>query len=181
MIQHKVNIVWFRQDLRLSDNPALCEAAQRGKVLPIYILDDENSADHRMGAAGRFWLHHSLIALDKTLNHNLSLYVGGPLSILVKLTEFYGVKTVFWNRCYEPWRIKRDKHIRAQLKSRQIQVCSYNGSLLWKPWNTVKRDGTSYKVFTPFYRKGCQGCPAPRRPMAKPETVHLCKDIYTML
>ena len=53
-------IHWFRQDLRLGDNPGLAHAAANGPVLPVYILDDDNAAAHRMGAASRWWLHQSL-------------------------------------------------------------------------------------------------------------------------
>ena len=55
-----VHIHWFRQDLRLSDNPSLSAAAANGAVLPVYILDDANAGDHRMCGASRWWLHHSL-------------------------------------------------------------------------------------------------------------------------
>ena len=69
-------IHWFRQDLRLSDNPALFEAAKNSSILPIYILDDINSKELAMGGASRFWLHHSLNSLNKSLDQNLSIYSG---------------------------------------------------------------------------------------------------------
>ena len=65
-------IHWFRQDLRLKDNPALFHASKHEEVLPIYILDDHNPGDFYMGGASRFWLHHSLSDLNNNLNHNLS-------------------------------------------------------------------------------------------------------------
>ena len=67
---------WFRQDLRLSDNPALYEASKHDEVLPVYILDDFNSGEYYMGGASCFWLHHSLSDLSNNLNQNLSLYQG---------------------------------------------------------------------------------------------------------
>jgi len=84
-----INIMWFRQDLRLFDNPALCQAARQGTVLPVYILDDENAGEYKMGAASRFWLHHSLASLDQSLDHNLSLYRGDPLAVLLRLADHY--------------------------------------------------------------------------------------------
>ena len=63
-----VHIHWFRQDLRLSDNPSLSAAAANGAVLPVYILDDANAGDHRMGGASRWWLHQSLTALNQALD-----------------------------------------------------------------------------------------------------------------
>ena len=62
-----LSICWFRQDLRLADNPALCAAAARGEVLPVFILDDGAAREDRIGAANRWWLHHSLAALKASL------------------------------------------------------------------------------------------------------------------
>jgi len=64
---NNIAIHWFRQDLRLSDNPALSKAVAAGTVMPIYILDDENAAEYAMGAASRWWLHHSLSSLNQSL------------------------------------------------------------------------------------------------------------------
>ena len=64
-------IMWFRQDLRLSDNPALIEAVSSGEIIPIYILDDINSQSEKIGDASRVWLHYSLLELNKSLNGNL--------------------------------------------------------------------------------------------------------------
>jgi deoxyribodipyrimidine photo-lyase len=88
---------WFRQDLRLSDNPALHEASKHDELIPVYILDDFNSGEHSMGDASRFWLHHSLNDLSNNLNQNLSLYEGDPLQTLLdiitnlKLILFIGI------------------------------------------------------------------------------------------
>lgn len=164
-----VSIHWFRQDLRLIDNPALLAASKAGQVLPIYILDDINAGDHAMGGASRWWLHHSLCALNKSLKNKLLVLRGDPKKIISKLVKNYNINSIYWNRCYEPWRIKRDKQIKADLESSGISVNTYNGSLLWEPWEVLKSDGTPYKVFTPFYRNGCLQVAAPREPLAKPK------------
>ena len=169
-------IHWFRQDLRLSDNPSLFHACQQGTILPIYILDDTNAKKHYLGAASRLWLHHALESLDQSLEKHLSLYKGDPLSILVKLCDCYGIKSIFWNRCYEPWRISRDTEIKKTLESKGISVNSFNSSLLWEPWNITKDNGTPYKVFTPFYKKGCLKAPSPRKPLPQPQKMDLYKD-----
>jgi len=67
-------IHWFRQDLRVTDNPSLCQASKKGRVMPLYILDDQNSDEHFLGGASRWWLHRSLTELDNQLDGNLSLY-----------------------------------------------------------------------------------------------------------
>jgi len=161
-------IHWFRQDLRLADNPALTAAAENGNVLPIYILDDQNSNNHCMGEASRWWLHNSLLDLNNSLSGNLCILKGDPKEIIAELATAVNAVGIFWNRCYEPWRISRDKIIKADLIKKGINVESYNGSLLWEPWDVVKSDGSPYKVFTPFYRKGCLSADIPRHPLPIP-------------
>ena len=160
-------IVWFRQDLRLADNPAFSAAvAMDAPVLPVYVLDDDSAAKHRMGAASRWWLHESLTALDADLDHGLVCARGDAYRRILQLAQDVDALGVFWNRCYEPWRIDRDKRIKAKLLGAGHLVRSFNGSLLFEPPHITKRDGTPYRVFTPFYRKGCLGgAPAPRKPL----------------
>ena len=115
-------IHWFRQDLRLSDNPALFEAAKNSSILPIYILDDINSKELAMGGASRFWLHHSLHSLNKSLDQNLSLYSGDPITVILDIIDRLDIKEIFWNRCYEPWRINRDTHIKKNLSLKELKL-----------------------------------------------------------
>jgi len=175
-MKDNIVIYWFRQDLRLSDNPALCAASKAGRVLPLYILDDYNSESHKMGQASRVWLHKSLKLLDDSLDNYLSIYNADPIAVLKRLCSEYNVTDIYWNRCYEPWRVKRDKNIKENLQENNINVHSYNGSLLWEPWNVVKDNGDPYKVFTPFYRKGCLGAKPPREPILKPDAGVYFKD-----
>jgi deoxyribodipyrimidine photo-lyase len=173
-------IVWFRQDLRLADNPALDAAVESGApVLPLYVLDDVNAGEHAPGGASRWWLHHSLEALDKSLGGGLVLLQGDARKVLPELVHRIGASGVYWNRCYEPWRIKRDKELKSALARDNIEVRSCNGSLLFEPVDVLKADGTPYKVFTPFYRNGCLGsAPAPRKPLPTPAGLALF-DGYT--
>ena len=148
-------IVWFRQDLRIHDNPALLAAVNAGDIFPIYILDDVNSGDWAMGAASRLWLHESLDSLNASLNGRLCFFDGDAQIVLMDLVAELGATAVHWNRCYEPWRIGRDKKIKTQLSEKGVEVNSYNGSLLWEPWEITKKDGTPYKVYSPFFKRGC--------------------------
>ena len=152
-MSNKPSICWFRQDLRLNDNPALLEAAGRGPVLPIYILDDANGDKWQCGAAGQLWLHHSLKSLNRSLDGTLRIYRGRAEEIIPRLCREFQIDQVFWNRCYEPWRLKCDKEIKNRLELQSIQAHSYNGSLLWDPWQILKKDGSPYKIFTPFYKR----------------------------
>lgn len=177
-----MHIVWFRQDLRVADNPALLHAAERGDVLPIYILDDDNAAAHHMGATSRVWLHHALADLNQSLNGHLRLFQGCAKTIIKTLCREHSVQGVYWNRCYEPWRISRDQTIKEQLQAvkeqqQTIEVRSFNASLLWEPWQTLKADDTPYKVFTPYYRH-CRSKPAPRAPLPAPDSIGYCSGDF---
>ena len=161
-------LFWFRQDLRLHDNPGLCAAVDAGRVLPVYILDDDNAGPHRPGAASRWWLHHSLHALNESLAGSLLALAGDPGTLLPRLLESYPITAVYWNRCYEPWRMTRDRRVKQTLTDAGVEVRSFNGSLLWEPWDVLKADGDPYRVFTPFYRKRCLTAAPPREPIAPP-------------
>lgn len=148
-----LTVMWFRQDLRLRDNPALCAAAEGDvALLPLYILDDENAGEWKMGAASRWWLHHSLNRLNEALDGRLWVLQGDALGELLRLCDALPVARVVWNRCYEPWRMRRDHGIVEALRERGIEHEEFNGSLLWDPHEARKADGTPYVVFTPFYR-----------------------------
>ena len=113
------HIVWFRQDLRLTDNPALSEAVAGGlPVVPVYIWDAEGGSAWSTGAASRWWLHESLLALDEALRargSRLILRHGHTLECLRHLIAETEAKAVFWNRRYEPAHIEKDRDIKAAL------------------------------------------------------------------
>tara|TARA_Y100000591_G_scaffold56431_1_gene44963 strand:+ start:6 stop:1409 length:1404 start_codon:yes stop_codon:yes gene_type:complete len=175
--------MWFRQDLRLNDNPAIIEANNSGlKILPVYILDDINSSNWKIGSASRWWLNESLKKLNDSLNHNLCFMSGDSIKCLNNLISTYNVKSVYFNKCYEPWRIQSDEKIINFLSNKDINTFQLNGSLLFEPESTVKEDGTPYKVFTPFYRKGClQNSPEPRIPLEKPKNIKFLKHVELQL
>ena len=167
-------IHWFRQDLRLSDNPALTQAGKRGLVLPLYIFD--NSHPKAMGSASRVWLYYSLKSLHLSLDQKLSFYEGEPLKILKAMIKTHSIKGIYWNRCYEPYQIQKDAEIKKAFgvsKEGGLIFESSSASLLWEPESIYKKDGAPYKVFTPFYKKGCLKATAPRKPLKKPKALQL--------
>src|SRR5262245_31859171 len=97
------SLVWFRQDLRLADNPALIAAIDRGgPIVAAYVLDDEAPGKWKIGGAARWWLHHSLTSLAKDLgqrNIHLVLRRGPARTVIPKLAKEIGAEAVFWNRC----------------------------------------------------------------------------------
>jgi len=145
-------IVWFRQDLRIADNPALNAAAARGPVVPLFILDDVSPGPKwRPGGASRWWLHHSLKALSADLGA-LALRRGDPRDLLPEFARKAGASAVFWNRCYEPFAIARDTAIKSALQGQGIEVQSFNAGLLHEPWEIATGSGGPFKVYTPFWR-----------------------------
>ena len=142
-------LVWFRQDLRMADNPALTHAAEIGPVVPVYILDDVHSRP--MGSASKWWLHHSLTALEHSLG-GLAYLHGDPLTCLRDAISKTGATSVVWNRCYEPEAIKRDKEIKIALNEDGVEVKSFNGNLLNEPWEVETNAGGPFKVYSPYWR-----------------------------
>ncbi|MFT6414069.1 MAG: deoxyribodipyrimidine photo-lyase [Glaciecola sp.] len=176
MLTKKI-IVWFRQDLRIADNPALSLAVDNGTIIPVFILDDDAPGHALLGRASKWWLHHSLLSLSHSLSNRLVIRRGNPLAILTELAKTFSADSVVWNRLYEPWHRERDENIKLELKKLGINAKSLNGSLLWEPMTVLKKDETPYKVFTPYYRKGCLTREAPRFPLAKPTVMHIADDV----
>jgi len=150
-------ILWFRQDLRLTNNPALTRAlASHQYVIPVYIYAPCESQPWAHGAASRWWLHHSLESLNKSLHERGSRLIirqgNDSLAILKKLSEQSNATHIYWNRLYEPAHIKRDKYIKQALRAQSISTHSFNSTLLNEPWQITKADGSPYKVFTPFWK-----------------------------
>jgi deoxyribodipyrimidine photo-lyase len=162
-------IIWFRQDLRLNDNPALRAAAASGApLICLYILDDAAPGSWTMGGASRWWLHHSLAALDKSLNGHLTLRKGDAAQIVETLARQTGADTVLWNRCYEPFALERDRDLAQSLEKIGIGVTTYNAAQLQEPWELKTKSGTPFRVFTPFWNAMRQMTvdqphPAPRK------------------
>ena len=164
-------IVWFRQDLRLRDNPALHFAAQSGgAVIPVYVWSPEDEGDWPPGAASRWWLHQSLRALDTSLRERgsrLTLARGSPVEVLRGLATAYGASTVCWNRRYEPAAIDTAAQVREKLRASGIASASFNAALLAEPWDVLNRSGKPYRVYTPFKRK-LLATVVPVRPLPMP-------------
>lgn len=153
-------IVWFRNDLRIDDNPALAEAIKHSRpILPLFIWSPEEEGKWPLGGASRWWLHHSLQALEKELEEiglRLVIQSGPSLKILLKLIQQTQAKNILWNRRYEPYIIKRDSSIKLALAEAGVEVQSFNGSLLFEPWSISNKQGKPFQVFTPFWRKCLQ-------------------------
>ncbi|MBI3505367.1 MAG: deoxyribodipyrimidine photo-lyase [Proteobacteria bacterium] len=164
-------LVWFRQDLRLVDNPALAEAAAAGRaVVPVYILDEAGEGAWAPGAASRWWLHHSLASLAKDLaarGSRLILRRGPSAKVLETLIAETGAEGVHWNRRYEPASVARDAVIKKSLEAQARIAKSFNASLLFEPWTIRNKAGEPYRVFTQFW-KTCLSSDEPPLPVKAP-------------
>lgn len=147
-------LIWFRQDLRLTDNPALQAALKSGNpIICLFIFNQ-----HTIGQAALWWLHHSLIALSKTLEkcgNTLILRLGDPEKILAEIISQHHVQNMYWNRLYDSTSITRDKNLKTYWRAQGLTVESFNSHLLFEPWTVSTQQGNFYQVFTPFWRKGC--------------------------
>ncbi|ROQ39441.1 deoxyribodipyrimidine photo-lyase [Frondihabitans sp. PhB188] len=165
-------LVWLRDDLRVADNPALHQAVQRGEpIVVVFVLDDETAGIRPIGAASRWWLHHSLESLAADLDDRgaaLTLRRGPVSDVIPALAAEIDAGAVVWNRRYGGRAREVDAGIKEALTDAGIEAHSFQGSLLFEPWTIKTGSGTPFKVFTPFYR-ACLDQPEPRHPYPGPK------------
>jgi deoxyribodipyrimidine photo-lyase len=172
-------IVWFRRDLRLTDHPALTHALKTADhIVPVYIHAPEEETPWIAGAASRWWLHHSLAALDQSLQAlgaRLLILQGPTQAALHALIKTTGATAVHWNRSYEPTTLSRDTEIKATLRDGGLEVDSHVGNLLLEPWTVRNGSGEPFRVFTPFWRACQRDLSSVPPPQAKPRAITLAK------
>ncbi|MCX5514912.1 deoxyribodipyrimidine photolyase [Kaistia algarum] len=165
------SLVWFREDLRLSDNPALTAAIDRGgRLAMVYILDEASDGIRPFGGASRWWLHHSLAALATDLEgqgHRLILRRGPARDIVPSVLRETQADAVFWNRRYGAAERQIDAEMKASFKADGIVAESRQAGLLFEPLMLKTGAGQPYRVFTPFWR-ACLASPEPRLPLPAP-------------
>ena len=153
----KINISWFRRDLRLHDNAALFHALSENiPVLPLFIfdtqiLDELDANDKRVQ-----FIHQALRQMEEQLNNlssGLHIMHGTALECLQQLTTVYEIGTVFTNHDYEPYAMKRDEAIEEFLTSKQIGFKTFKDQVVFETNEICKDDGKPYTVFTPYSKK----------------------------
>ncbi|MBL9066143.1 MAG: deoxyribodipyrimidine photo-lyase [Sphingopyxis sp.] len=162
------SIIWFRRDLRLSDQAAVVAAAAAGPVIPVYILDDETPKHRRMGAASRWWLHHSLASLDASLREKGSQLVlrrGRCDEQLAMIAEETGATSVHCLRHYEPWWRNAEKAV-----AKRLELICHDGNYLLPPGSLTTGGGTPYKIYTPYWRALKDHMPPPE-PSNRPREI----------
>ncbi|MGO1541650.1 MAG: cryptochrome/photolyase family protein [Luteimonas sp.] len=149
-------LVWFRNDLRLRDHPALQVALRAGLApLPVYIHAPHEEGDWAPGAASNAWRHRALVSLDadlRAIGSRLHVFAGNSANVLHKVVCAAGAQAVYWNRRHEPAVAARDDRVRRELLANGVRAEAWNGALLFEPWQLATRQGGPFRVFTPFWK-----------------------------
>jgi len=142
-------VIWLREDLRLKDNPALHHAASKGEICPVYVYPEG------LGAASYWWLHHSLLRLSDDFAEfgvTLILKTGEVGSVLTEVCEQVSASELVWNRVYSPKGIEEGARVKSRFNNSTVKLQSFNAQLLIEPTQVLNKQGTPFKVFTPFWR-----------------------------
>ncbi len=154
----KVNIFWFRRDLRLDDNVGFYQALKdEHPVLPIFIFDSDILDKLPKDDARVTFIHETLQTMRQTLQHDygssIAMFHGKPLDIYKQIIKDYNVTTVYTNHDYEPYAKERDEAIKAFLNKNNIEFKTYKDQVIFEKSEVVKNDGDPYVVYTPYMRK----------------------------
>lgn len=155
MPDKKTALVWLRNDLRMTDNPALTAACQSAETVVAVYIHETNATLRAVTGAARWWLNQSLNKLGVRLGaHGIALKVeeGEAAAVLNRALQETGAGAVYWNRRYAPAERAVDTQIKAALRGRGIDVHSHEGNLLAEPWTIATGQGRPYSVFTPFWK-----------------------------
>lgn len=139
-------------------------------VLPVYVLDEDSDGIRPLGAASRWWLHHSLLALDsalRTLGSRLILRRGRAEEVIETLATECDAYAVYWSRAYDPGSRERDTRLKKALDRRGGVAEGFKANLLFDPWEITTTSDAPYKVFTPFWR-ACRALRSPTAPLPAP-------------
>ncbi|WP_166334068.1 cryptochrome/photolyase family protein [Sphingobacterium chungjuense] len=157
-MKDKINIFWFRRDLRLEDNVGLSKAlAQDIPVVPIFLFDQEilsklpNTKDIRVD-----YIHQALQSLQgklEELGSSLHVYHGNVEEIFELLIQKFDVQAVFCNRDYEPLAIARDNRVQKWLAKEDVTFSAFKDQVIFEKGEILKNDGTPYTVYTPYAKK----------------------------
>lgn len=166
-------LVWFREDFRVADNPALVHAIETGApVLCLYLHDEVSPEVRPLGGASRWFLHGSLADLAESLARRgaeLLILRGAARDVVPRLAAATGASHVFWNRRYGPERAI-DADLKRMLAEAGVNAKSCKARLLYEPGEVTTKTGGLYKVFTP-YRNATLAYDPPPPPLPAPERV----------
>lgn len=163
------SLVWFRDDLRVRDHPALLAGMAESETVALYVLDECSEGIRPLGGAARWWLHHALEDLRAELEQlgvPLVLRRGAAVDVVGGVLEDLGADAVYWNRRYGGPERTVDTELKKRAKQAGVHAESFQASLLYEPWTVRTGAGEHYKVFTPFWKAATEGDVRP--PLAAP-------------
>ena len=157
MRKEKINVVWFRRDLRLTDNRTLLEAHWEGRpVLPVFIFDKDILEDLPRQDARVTFIHQRLTALSDQLSEYSSgiiCFHGKPADVWKDLLSRYDINCVYAGEDYEPYARRRDDEIKTILDKKGVELKLIKDQVIFSKSEIVKGDGLPYTVYTPYKRK----------------------------
>lgn len=161
-------LIWFCDDLRLGDHPALAAAARSdAAVIPVFVLDDASAGSWRYGGASRWWLHRSLGALSRdlaSLGSRLVLRRGETRRILIELARETGAAAVYCSRGVTPGRRRLETALKSDFDRLGVAFRRFGGCSLRDPEELRTQSGDPYRVFSPFWKAASKTYnPGPRR------------------
>tara|TARA_B100001093_G_scaffold77455_1_gene68491 strand:- start:109 stop:1404 length:1296 start_codon:yes stop_codon:yes gene_type:complete len=154
----KVNIFWFRRDLRLDDNKGLSHATKsKYPVLPIFIFDSDITDTLPVNDKRINFIYDQLQKINDQLiskfNSSLLVFKGKPIEVFKKLNSEFNINSVYCNHDYEPYSIVRDKSVESYLDSKDSKLLSFKDQVIFEKSEVVKNDGNPYVVYTPYKNK----------------------------
>jgi deoxyribodipyrimidine photo-lyase len=171
---HGTALLWFRRDLRLRDNAALADVVRRARIIiPVFVFAPDEEEEWAPGAASRWWLHHSLSALDVELRKRgsrLILRSGATLHALRTLAHETKATLLVWNRLYEPHIAARDRQLIDSVGA-ELEITTHQAHVLFEPGSIRNGEGKPYKVFTAFWRSACTRLDQLPPPLTAPRTI----------
>lgn len=148
-------LVWYANNLRVDDHPALIQAAARGAVVPVYVYDPEYTGPSALGGASKWWTHHSISALCdrfRDMGSDLVLRKGNPSEQLREIAQAVGADMVMFCESIEPDLQVREEGVGFELGKQGIEVERFPMHLLWPVGSVMTKDGNPYQVFSPFWK-----------------------------
>ncbi len=155
-MKDKVNVFWFRRDLRLKDNVGFYKALH-GKfpVLPIFIFDTEILESLPKDDARVSFIFKTLLEMRIELKKEgagLGLFHGKPKEVFERIISEFNVQNVIANHDYEPYAKKRDSEMEKFLSEKNIGFFTFKDQVVFEKDEVLKQDGKPYLVYTPYMK-----------------------------